>query len=69
MEHDISNIKKMGIVIDVQMANHIKTGKGVTLYFLNGIIYVKNVLTAERSGHFCHHCRFSCKTLMLWSYF
>lgn len=23
----------------------------------------------ERFGHFCHHCRFICKTFMLWSLF
>lgn len=39
--------------------SHIKTGNCVTLYFLNGNIYVKNVLTAERSGHFSPSLDFS----------
>jgi len=59
----------MGIVIDVQKASHSKTGKCVTLSFINGIVSVETVLTAERSGHFCHHCRFFCKTLMLLSFY
>lgn len=39
-----------------------------TFYFLNGIISVKAVLIAERSRHFCHHCRFFCQASMLWSF-